>query len=66
MVAGSITEEIAVAVSAERLWKVAFGQTKSALLPKACAGYIDAVEVDGDGGPGSVTTMKLNPCMLNL
>ena len=62
MVAGSITEEVAVlAVPAERLWKVAFGETKSVLLPKACAGYIDAVEVEvgGDGGPGSVTTIKV-------
>lgn len=61
MVAGSITEEVAVAVPAERIWKVAFAEATSVLLPKACAGYIDAVEVDGDGGAGSITTMKLNP-----
>ena len=60
MVASSITEEYAVAVSADRLWKAALAGDTSA-LPKACAGFIDAVEVEGDGGPGSVSTLKLNP-----
>ncbi|XP_062201769.1 major allergen Api g 1, isoallergen 1-like [Phragmites australis] len=63
MVAGSFTEECAVAVSAELLWKVAFADAWSVFLPKACAGFIDAVEIDGDGGPGSITTMKLNPAV---
>ncbi|WVZ90684.1 hypothetical protein U9M48_036966 [Paspalum notatum var. saurae] len=62
MVASSITEEYAVAVSADRLWKAALAGDTSA-LPKACAGFIDAVEVEGDGGPGSVSTLKLNPAV---
>jgi hypothetical protein len=58
MVAGCvITEEYAMAVSADRMWKVAC--SGDALL-KACAGLIDAVDVEGDGGPGSVTTMTLS------
>ncbi|KAL6622400.1 hypothetical protein ACP70R_032279 [Stipagrostis hirtigluma subsp. patula] len=60
MVAGSINEECAVAVSAQRLWKAAFAGDWDA-LPKVCAGLIDAVEVQGDGGPGTVSTMKFNP-----
>lgn len=63
MVTGSITQETTVAVPAERLWKLTFAEARSALLPKACAGYIDAVDVEGDGGPGTITTLKLNPCM---
>jgi len=60
MVACSFTDECAVAVPAERLWKAM--SVKSSLLPKACAGYIDSVEVEGDGGVGSVTTVKfINP-----
>ncbi|KAJ1265689.1 hypothetical protein BS78_08G094800 [Paspalum vaginatum] len=62
MVAGSFTDECVVAVSAERLWKVV-SSVKSTLLPKACAGYIDAVEVEGAGGVDSVTTMKFNPAV---
>ncbi|KAM0921759.1 hypothetical protein ACQ4PT_006689 [Festuca glaucescens] len=58
MVAGCvITEEYAVAVSADRMWKVAC--SGDALL-KACAGLIDSVDVEGDGGPGSITTMTLS------
>ncbi|KAL6622398.1 hypothetical protein ACP70R_032277 [Stipagrostis hirtigluma subsp. patula] len=53
MVAGSINEECAVAVSAQRLWKAALAGDWDA-LPKVCAGLIDAVEVQGDGGPGTV------------
>ncbi|OEL30489.1 hypothetical protein BAE44_0008492 [Dichanthelium oligosanthes] len=60
MVAGSITHECAVAVSAERLWKAAFAGDAAA-LDRACAGLVDSVEVEGDGAPGSVTTMRLNP-----
>lgn len=60
MVAGSFSDEITVAMPADRLWKMAFTEFKPLLLPKACAGFIDAVEVDGDGGPGTVTTMKLS------
>jgi hypothetical protein len=56
-----ITEECGLAVSADRMWKVACsGDNREALL-KACAGFIDAVDVEGDGGPGSVTTLTLSP-----
>jgi hypothetical protein len=56
-----ITEECGLAVSADRMWKVACaGDNKEALL-KACAGFIEAVDVEGDGGPGSVTTLTLSP-----
>ncbi|KAF8667651.1 hypothetical protein HU200_052857 [Digitaria exilis] len=61
MVAGVITDECTVAVPTERLWKACFGDAMPAILPKACAGIIDAVEVDGPGGAGTVTTMKFNP-----
>ena len=60
MVVGKVTLEYPVAVSVELLWKVAFSGDVS-IFTKACVGMIDAVEVDGDGGPGTVTTMKLNP-----
>ena len=54
MVVGKVTLEYPVAVSVELLWKVAFSGDVS-IFTKAC------VEFDGDGGPRSVTTMKLNP-----
>ncbi|CAM0949616.1 unnamed protein product [Alopecurus aequalis] len=61
MVAGCVfTEEYAVAVSADRMWKVAFSGDRKDALPKACAGFIDAVDVEGDGGPGSVSTLTLS------
>lgn len=56
----SISDERAVSVSAERVWKV-FSDAPA--MPKVCAGFIDAIEVEGDGGAGTVTTMKLNPGM---
>ncbi|CAM0949617.1 unnamed protein product [Alopecurus aequalis] len=61
MVSGCvITEEVALAVSADRMWKVACsGDNREALL-KACVGFIDAVDMEGDGGSGSVTTLKLS------
>ncbi|XP_039802214.1 uncharacterized protein LOC120666439 [Panicum virgatum] len=62
MVVGKVTLEYKVAVSVELLWKVAFSGDVS-IFTKACVGMIDAIEVDGDGGPGSVTTMKLNPAV---
>ncbi|RLN30564.1 major allergen Api g 1, isoallergen 1-like [Panicum miliaceum] len=62
MAVGSVTLECPVAVSVELLWKVVFTGDVS-IFTKACVGMIDAVEVDGDGGPGSVTTMKLNPAV---
>ena len=61
MAACVITEEYAVAVSADRMWKVAFSGDQKDALPKACAGFIDAVDVEGDGGPGTVTTVRLSP-----
>ena len=57
MVAGCIiTEEYAVAVSADRLWKVAFSANYKDALPKACVGFIDTVDIEGDGGPGANQT----------
>ena len=62
MVSGCvITEEYAVPVSADRMWKVALSGDRKDAMPKACAGYIDAVDIEGDGGPGTVTTMTLSP-----
>ncbi|GJM95472.1 hypothetical protein PR202_ga12210 [Eleusine coracana subsp. coracana] len=58
MVAGSFSDEVTVAMPADRLWKIAFTEFNPLLLPKACAGFIESVEVEGDGGPGTVTTMK--------
>ncbi|KAF8765794.1 hypothetical protein HU200_008305 [Digitaria exilis] len=63
MVAGSITKEVAVAVSAEQLWKAAFAKSDESTLCKALAGMIDAVKVDGDGGPGSRLSLKFNPAV---
>uniref|UniRef100_A0A0D9Y078 Bet v I/Major latex protein domain-containing protein n=1 Tax=Leersia perrieri TaxID=77586 RepID=A0A0D9Y078_9ORYZ len=54
----SISDERAVAVSVERVWNVFLDPSS---LPKVCAGLVDAVDVEGDGGPGTVTTMTLNP-----
>ncbi|OEL29200.1 hypothetical protein BAE44_0009781 [Dichanthelium oligosanthes] len=62
MVAGNITEEVTTAVSAELLWKATFAGDESALR-KVLAGLIDAVEVKGDGGPGSLFTLKFNPAV---
>ncbi|KAL5224437.1 hypothetical protein ABZP36_011076 [Zizania latifolia] len=53
-----ISDERAVAVSAERLWKLFLDVPA---MPKVCAGFIDAIEVEGDGGPGTVNSMKMNP-----
>ncbi|KAG8048936.1 hypothetical protein GUJ93_ZPchr0009g1679 [Zizania palustris] len=53
-----ISDERAVAVAAGRLWKVFLDFPA---MPKVCAGFIDAIEVEGDGSPGTVTTMKINP-----
>ncbi|RLN28070.1 major allergen Api g 1, isoallergen 1-like [Panicum miliaceum] len=62
MVVGRVTDECPVAVSLELLWKVVFTGDVS-IFTKACVGMVDAVEVEGDGGPGSVTIMKLNPAV---
>jgi hypothetical protein len=52
-----ITEEYTLGVSADRMWKVAC--SGEALL-KACAGVIDAVNMEGDGSPGSIITLTLS------
>jgi hypothetical protein len=65
MVAGSITEDVAMAVPAELLWKAGFSHDAST-MQKAFAGMVDAVEINGDGGPGSLITMKFNPGIPNL
>ncbi|XP_047076208.1 major pollen allergen Aln g 1-like [Lolium rigidum] len=52
-----ITNECALAVSADRMWKVSC--SGEALL-KACTDFFVAVNVEGDGGPGSVTTSTLS------
>nr|CAB3486665.1 unnamed protein product [Digitaria exilis] len=59
MVAGSITQEIAMAVPAEPVWKAAF-TADAPSMRKALAGMVDTLDVDGDGGPGSLITMKFN------
>ncbi|KAL5205437.1 hypothetical protein ABZP36_033646 [Zizania latifolia] len=55
-----ISDERAVAVAAERLWKVCLDFPA---MPKVCAGFVDAIEVEGDGSPGTVSTMKINPAV---
>jgi hypothetical protein len=52
-----ITEDCALAVSADRMWKVS---CSGDALVKTCAGIFDSVDVEGDGGPGSVTTLTLS------
>ncbi|KAF0887786.1 hypothetical protein E2562_004009 [Oryza meyeriana var. granulata] len=58
MAPACVSDDLAVAVSAERLWKLFMD---SYAMPKACAGLVDAIEVEGDGSPGTVYTLKLNP-----
>uniref|UniRef100_A0A0E0BTY7 Bet v I/Major latex protein domain-containing protein n=1 Tax=Oryza glumipatula TaxID=40148 RepID=A0A0E0BTY7_9ORYZ len=53
-----VSDELAVAVSAERLWKVFMD---ASAMPKVCAGFVDDIVVEGNGGPGTIYTMKLNP-----
>ncbi|BAH95734.1 major pollen allergen Cor a 1 isoforms 5, 6, 11 and 16 [Oryza sativa Japonica Group] len=55
-----ISDERSVAVSAERFWKV-FSNPPA--MPKVCAGFFDAAEVEGDGGPGTVVILKFNPAV---
>ncbi|CAL4898775.1 unnamed protein product [Urochloa decumbens] len=63
MVACSVTKECQVAMPADLLWKVAFAGIDNSILLKACAGMIDSIDVEGDGGPGTVGIMKINPAM---
>uniref|UniRef100_A0A0E0MNG5 Bet v I/Major latex protein domain-containing protein n=1 Tax=Oryza punctata TaxID=4537 RepID=A0A0E0MNG5_ORYPU len=58
MAPACVSDERAVAVSVERVWKVCLDVQA---LPKVCAGFVDAVEVEGNGGPGTIHIMKLNP-----
>ncbi|KAF0887791.1 hypothetical protein E2562_004014 [Oryza meyeriana var. granulata] len=58
MAPACFSDERAVAVSAERLWKVILD---APAMVKVCAGLVDAVEIEGDGGPGTINTLKLNP-----
>jgi hypothetical protein len=52
-----VTDECALVVSVDRMWKVT---SSSEALHKTCAGLIDAVNVEGDGGPGSISTLTLS------
>ena len=59
MVAGSITEEVAMAAPAELVWKAIFETCDESSLRNLLSGVIDGVvKVDGDGGPGSRYTLK--------
>ncbi|CAN6329371.1 unnamed protein product [Urochloa humidicola] len=61
MVACSVTEECQLAVPADLLWKVVFNGVDTSIMLKALAGLIDAIDHEGDGGPGTIGTVKLNP-----
>ncbi|KAF8663048.1 hypothetical protein HU200_055640 [Digitaria exilis] len=62
MVAGSIKEELAIAVPAEMLWKAAFATGDESSLRNLFAGLSNAeVKIDGDGEPGSIYSLKFNP-----
>ncbi|CAO2189112.1 unnamed protein product [Urochloa humidicola] len=63
MVAGSITEELAMAEPAELLWKTVFATGDESSFRNMLTGLSDDmdVKVDGDGGPGSHYTLKFNP-----
>ena len=59
MVAGSITEELALAAPAELVWQAIFATGDESSLRNLLAGVIDGVvKVDGDGGPGSRYTLN--------
>uniref|UniRef100_A0A0D9Y076 Bet v I/Major latex protein domain-containing protein n=1 Tax=Leersia perrieri TaxID=77586 RepID=A0A0D9Y076_9ORYZ len=58
MAPATVSSEQAVAASAERLWKALLDVPA---MPKICAGFIDGVEVEGNGEPGTIHTLKLNP-----
>jgi hypothetical protein len=60
MATGSIAEEFTMAVPADLLWKETFSHDATT-LKKTFAGLVDDVEINGDGGPGSLVTMKFNP-----
>ncbi|KAF0889325.1 hypothetical protein E2562_022873 [Oryza meyeriana var. granulata] len=32
-------------------------------MPKVCAGFFDAIEVEGDGQPGTISILKFNPAV---
>ena len=59
MVAGSITEEVAMAAPAELVWKAIFATCDESSLRNLLAGVVDGVvKVEGDGAPGSRYTIK--------
>ncbi|KAF0889327.1 hypothetical protein E2562_022875 [Oryza meyeriana var. granulata] len=58
MAPACFSDECAIAASAERLWKVILDVPA---MTKVCAGLVDAVEIEGDGGLGTIHTLKLNP-----
>lgn len=61
MVAGSIAEELALAVPAEMLWKAAFATGDESSLRNLFAGLSNVVvKIDGDGEPGSLYSLKFN------
>ncbi|XP_006664632.1 major strawberry allergen Fra a 1.06-like [Oryza brachyantha] len=55
-----ISDERSIAVSLERLWNV-FSDPLA--MPKVCAGFFDAIELEGDGGPGTISILKFNPAI---
>ncbi|CAO2188761.1 unnamed protein product [Urochloa humidicola] len=61
MVVGSITGEVAMAMPAELLWKAVFASADESSIRNLITGLSDlAVQVDGDGGPGTRFTLKFN------
>ena len=62
MVAGSITEEVAMAAPAELVWKAIFATCDESSLRNLFTGLTDVVvKVEGDGRPGSRYTLKFTP-----
>ncbi|CAO2201576.1 unnamed protein product [Urochloa humidicola] len=61
MVVGNITDELAMAMPAEQLWKAVFATADESSIRNALTGLSDmALKVDGDGRPGSRYTLKFN------
>ena len=59
MVAGSITEELALAAPADLVWQAIFATCDESSLRNLLAGVVDSVvKVEGYGAPGSRYTLK--------
>ena len=59
MVAGSITEELALAAPADLVWQAIFATCDESSVRNLLAGVVDSVvKVEGDGAPGSRYTIK--------